>query len=42
MSIDVIDICRFSNGRIAEHWGVADRLASLQQIGRMPQSSGAS
>jgi predicted ester cyclase len=42
MSIDVIDICRFRDGQIAEHWGVADRLASLQQIGRMPQSSRAS
>jgi steroid delta-isomerase-like uncharacterized protein len=37
MTIDVIDICRFRDGRIAEHWGVADRLGTMQQIGRMPQ-----
>jgi len=37
MTIDVIDICRFRDGRIAEHWGVADRLATMEQIGRMPQ-----
>jgi predicted ester cyclase len=41
MSVDVIDICRLSNGRIVEHWGVADRLATMQQIGRMRQPSGA-
>lgn len=37
MTIDVIDICRFRDGRIAEHWGVADRLGTMRQIGRMPQ-----
>ena len=37
MTIDVIDICRFRDGRIAEHWGVADRLGTMEQIGRMPQ-----
>lgn len=37
MSIDVIDICRFRDGRIAEHWGVADRLGTMEQIGRFPQ-----
>lgn len=40
MTIDVIDICRFRDGRIAEHWGVADRLATMQQIGRMPEPAG--
>ena len=34
MAIDVIDICRFRDGRIAEHWGVADRLGTMEQIGR--------
>lgn len=40
IDIDVVDICRFRDGRIAEHWGVADRLASMEQIGRMPQPVG--
>jgi predicted ester cyclase len=40
MSIDVIDICRFREGRIAEHWGIADRLATIEQLGRMPQPAG--
>jgi predicted ester cyclase len=31
-AITVIDICRFENGRIAEHWGVADRLSLMGQI----------
>ena len=39
ITITVIDICRFENGKIAEHWGVADRLAMMQQIGAMPQPS---
>ncbi|WP_128919163.1 MULTISPECIES: ester cyclase [Bradyrhizobium] len=24
--IHVIDICRFDNGKLVEHWGVPDRL----------------
>ena len=32
-SIDVIDIARISNGRIAEHWGMPDRFALLFQLG---------
>jgi predicted ester cyclase len=34
--ITVIDICRFSDGMIVEHWGVPDRLAQMQQLGVMP------
>ena len=37
ITITVIDICRFENGKIVEHWGVADRLAMMQQIGAIPQ-----
>ncbi len=29
----VIDICRVTDGRIAEHWGVPDRFAMLAQTG---------
>ena len=35
--IDLIDIVRFRDGKIAEHWGVADRLGLLQQIGALPE-----
>jgi predicted ester cyclase len=31
--ITVIDICRFVDGKIVEHWGVADRFELLEQIG---------
>ncbi len=36
MLIDVIDICRMANGKIVEHWGVADTLGMLQQVGLAP------
>jgi predicted ester cyclase len=35
MSIDVIDIVRFKNGRIVEHWGVPDQLGMMLQLGLM-------
>jgi predicted ester cyclase len=34
--IDVIDIARFANGKIVEHWGVPDRFALLAQLGAIP------
>ena len=36
VSVDVIDMCRFRDGRIAEHWGVADRMGVVEQVG-MPR-----
>jgi predicted SnoaL-like aldol condensation-catalyzing enzyme len=33
VAIEVIDICRFVDGTIVEHWGVPDRLGVLEQIG---------
>jgi len=36
-AITVIDICRFSDGKIAEHWGVADQLTLMVQIGALPR-----
>jgi ketosteroid isomerase-like protein len=35
VGIDVVDICRFSNGKLVEHWGVPDRFALLHQIGAL-------
>ena len=31
--IDVIDIARCTDGKIVEHWGVADRFSQLEQLG---------
>jgi ketosteroid isomerase-like protein len=36
ISMTVIDICRFENGKLVEHWGVPDRFAMLHQIGALP------
>jgi predicted ester cyclase len=33
IDITVIDVMRVADGRMVEHWGVADRLAVLKQIG---------
>jgi predicted ester cyclase len=33
ISIDVIDVARFANGKMVEHWGVPDRMSVLQQLG---------
>ncbi len=34
-----IDICRFANGRMAEHWGQIDRLGLLEQLDAVPAHS---
>ncbi|HEY1781380.1 MAG TPA: ester cyclase [Roseiarcus sp.] len=36
VTIDVIDVCRFANGKLVEHWGVPDRFSLLHQIGALP------
>lgn len=35
LTIQVIDISRFEDGRIAEHWGVPDRFALMAQTGAL-------
>src|SRR5512146_363993 len=37
IEVTVIDICRFKDGKIVEHWGVPDRFAVLAQLGLLPQ-----
>ena len=41
--IDVIDVARFEDGKIVEHWGVPDQLGLLIRLGlmRRPQPVGA-
>jgi predicted ester cyclase len=36
VAIDVMDVCRFANGKLIEHWGVPDRFALLHQLGALP------
>jgi steroid delta-isomerase-like uncharacterized protein len=36
ISVDVMDVFRIENGKIAEHWGVSDMLGLMQQIGVIP------
>jgi predicted SnoaL-like aldol condensation-catalyzing enzyme len=37
MEITVIDICRFADGKMVEHWGVPDRFAQMEQLGLLPK-----
>ena len=36
----VIDVCRVTGGRIAEHWGVPDRFAMMAQTGVLDRLAG--
>jgi len=36
-AITIMDVCRFENGQIVEHWGVADQLAVMVQLGGLPR-----
>lgn len=37
VELDVIDIGRFENGLLVEHWGIADQLGMMLQIGAIPR-----
>ena len=36
VEVDVIDILRFRDGVLVEHWGIADQLGLMLQIGAIP------
>ena len=36
VTIDVMDVCRFKDGKLIEHWGIPDRFALLHQSGALP------
>ena len=36
VKVDVMDICRFENGKMVEHWGVPDRFHMMIQVGMIP------
>ena len=40
MEIQILDVIRLRDGKLVEHWGVADRLAMLQQLGLVPRPEG--
>jgi predicted ester cyclase len=33
--IDVIDVCRFEDGKMVEHWGVPDQLGMMMALGHI-------
>jgi predicted ester cyclase len=35
----IMDIIRFKDGKIIDHWGVPDRFAIMAQIGALPARS---
>jgi predicted ester cyclase len=37
--IDVIDVCRFENGKMVEHWGVPDQLGMMMALGHVTPPS---
>lgn len=39
VEVDVIDIGRFKDGMMVEHWGIADQLGLLLQLGFDPRAS---
>ena len=40
INIDAVDIFRFQDGKIAEHWDVADTFKLFQQVGAVEQKLG--
>lgn len=38
VEVDVIDILRFENGIAVEHWGIADQVGLMLQVGALPRS----
>lgn len=36
VSVQGVDIMRFRDGKVVEHWGITDELALLQQLGHLP------
>ncbi len=37
VTIVILDVCRFENGKIVEHWGVPDIFGMMMQVGAIPQ-----
>jgi len=39
LELDVIDIGRFEDGKLVEHWGIADQMGLLMQLGFDPRAA---
>lgn len=39
VEVSVFDVLRFADGRLVEHWGAADQLGLLLQVGALPRRS---
>jgi steroid delta-isomerase-like uncharacterized protein len=39
IAVKAIDIVRFDNGKLVEHWGVTDAMSMMQQLGVIPAES---
>jgi steroid delta-isomerase-like uncharacterized protein len=39
IAVKAIDIVRFDNGKLVEHWGVTDAMSMMQQLGLIPAES---
>jgi predicted ester cyclase len=39
VEVDVIDIGRFADGKLVEHWGIADQMGLLLQVGFDPRAA---
>jgi predicted ester cyclase len=37
VTIQEILICRFSGGKMVEHWGLEDSMGMMQQLGLIPE-----
>jgi predicted SnoaL-like aldol condensation-catalyzing enzyme len=35
--ITVMDVCRYRDGLMVEHWGVPDRFDQMEQLGLLPR-----
>jgi predicted ester cyclase len=42
VEVDVIDIGRFEDGMLVEHWGIADQMGLLLQVGFDPRAAASS
>ncbi len=36
VEVEVVDIVRFEGGKIVEHWGIADQMGLMLQLGAIP------
>ena len=40
VTVNIFDMVRFANGKAVEHWGIADAMSLMMQMGMMPEHPG--